>query len=65
MPPGSARRSASERTTVRPGRESMGIRDGTAMTWHPAASADATPFGESSRATQRAGSAPSSLAASR
>ena len=65
IPSGSARSSVSERTTVRPGAGSIGTSDGTAMTRHPAASAEATPLGESSRAKQRAGSVPSSLAASR
>ena len=65
MPSGVTRRSSSERTTVRPGAGSIGTSEGTAMTRYPAASAEATPFGESSSATQRAGSAPSSLAASR
>jgi hypothetical protein len=42
--------SVSELTTVRPGAGAIGTSDGTAMTRHPAASAEATPFGESSRA---------------
>ena len=50
MPSGVARSSVSERTTVRPGAGSIGISDGTATTRQPAASAEATPFGESSRA---------------
>ena len=64
-PSGPAVRSSSEATTVRPGAASIGISDGTAITRHPAACAEATPFGESSRAKQRAGFTSSSLAASR
>jgi hypothetical protein len=43
----------------------MGISDGTANTRQPAASADATPLGESSRAKQSPGCTPTRLAASR
>ena len=43
----------------------MGISDGTANTRQPAASAEATPLGESSRAKQSPGGTPISLAASR
>src|ERR1700685_3019154 len=43
----------------------MGTSDGPANTRQPAASADATPLGESSRAKQSPGSTPTSLAASR
>jgi hypothetical protein len=43
----------------------IGTSDGTAITRHPAACAEATPFGESSSAKQRAGFTSSSLAASR
>jgi hypothetical protein len=65
MPSGVACRSRREATTRRPGAGRMGVSDGTAITRHPAASAEATPLGESSRAKQRPGSTPSSLAASR
>ena len=57
--------SDSERTTRRRGAAGTATNDGTATTRQPAAVAEATPFGESSRATQRAGSTSSSLAASR
>jgi hypothetical protein len=50
---------------VRPAAAGMGTSDGTANTRQPAASADATPLGESSRAKQSPGSTPTSLAASR
>jgi len=43
----------------------MGSSDGTANTRQPAASAAATPLGESSRAKQSPGGTPTSLAASR
>jgi hypothetical protein len=43
----------------------IGTSDGTAITRHPAACAEVTPFGESSSAKQRAGFTSSSLAASR
>src|SRR6516165_3242940 len=49
----------------RPGAGGIGTSDGTATTRQPAAVAEATPFGESSSATHRAGSASSSLTASR
>jgi hypothetical protein len=65
MPVESALRSSSERTTVRPGAAGIGSSDGTANTWQPAASADATPFGESSSAAHRSADTPSSLAARR
>src|SRR5580704_11748501 len=57
--------SRSDAATTRPGRAGIGTRLGTATTLQPAASAEATPFGESSRATHDRGSAPSSEAASR
>src|SRR6516164_5072788 len=57
--------SRSEPSTRRPGAGGIGSSEGTASTRQPAAAAEATPFGESSSATQRAGSASSSLAASR
>src|SRR5215472_1078313 len=65
MPVASAVRSSRDRTTVRPGAGAMGSSDGTANTRQPAASADATPLGESSRAKQSHGDTPTSLAASR
>src|SRR5262249_61768373 len=46
-------------------RASIGTRLGTATVQQPAASAEATPLGESSSATQCRGSAPSSEAAFR
>src|SRR5690606_12646034 len=46
-------------STVTPGCSGIGSRLGTATTRHPAATAEATPFGESSSATERAGSAES------
>jgi hypothetical protein len=57
--------SSSEPTTRRPGAGGMSENEGTATTRQPAAVAEATPVGESSRATQRAGADSSSLAASR
>src|ERR1700733_16088605 len=65
MPPAPAVRSSSEGTTIRPGAGGKGSSDGTAITRQPAASADATPLGESSKAKQSAGGTPISLAASR
>ena len=57
--------SRSEPATVRPGASGIGTTLGTATTWQPAAVALAVPFGESSSATQRRGSAPRSRAAVR
>ncbi len=47
--------SSSEPSTVRPGAGSIRATEGTARTWQPAASAEATPVGVSSTATQAAG----------
>jgi putative RecB family exonuclease len=57
--------SVSEGTSVRPSPGGIGTMCGTASTGQPAASAEATPVGESSIATQRAGSTPSAAAAAR
>src|SRR5690606_34735784 len=57
--------SRSDPTTTRPGAGGTGRTPGTATVTQPAASAAATPFGESSSTTQRAGSAPSRAAAVR
>src|SRR6185437_12370524 len=57
--------SVREGATRRRGAGGTGRREGTATTWQPAAVAEVTPFGESSRATHCWGSASRSLAARR
>ena len=55
----------SESTRASPGAAVTGTTWGTPSVAHPAASAEATPVGESSIATQSAGSTPSAAAAAR